>query len=148
MSRNNSFTWRLSLIIITIIDAIHRYIPSMSNPFISCTFCRKSKKALPCDLLLQYRTPGVRGIYHLRKVFLCAFSVVRQPIHIVQISPAYFALNLDVIRSSVLYCTQQNGRWGRMGFQPFSPLPPRGQAAPDVCFVIIIIWEVIHHGSA
>lgn len=139
MSRNNSFTWRLSLIIITIIDAIPRYIPSMSNPFISCTVSESQEKALPCDLFLQYRTPCVRGIYHLRKVFLYAFSVVRQPIHIVQISPAYFALNLDVIRSSVLYCTQQNGRWGRMGFQPFSPLPPRGQAAPDVCFVIIII---------
>lgn len=99
-------------------------------PSYPAQFAESQEKALHCDLFLQYRTPGVRGIYHLRKVFLCAFSVVRQPIHIVQISPAYFALNLDVIRSSVLYCTQQNGRWGRMGFQPFSPLPPLRANSP------------------
>ena len=89
----------LSSIIITIIDAISTYSRSLSSA--QSSFSKTG--------------------FLSKKPHLCTFSVVRQPIHIVQIRFASFADNLDVIRSAVLYCTYQNRRWERMVSASLSP---------------------------
>ena len=123
MSRNNSFTWRLSLIIITIIDAIHRYIPSMSNPFISCTFCRKSRKSPSLRYVPPIADTRYEGyISFAQGLFVCFFGCQTTYSHCTNLSRLFC---LKSWRYSVVGAILYTAKWkmGKDGLSAIFPSP-------------------------